>query len=127
MKASKRSRNSNQDAVFSGRFRVFLPVLPFTDAPLLWAQQSVAHVVEIGQAEEHFHLRQVLREAPVTHLRMPPQALHYQIRMLTNGPHSGETPVARFLRCSKRMMFGAAHVALNSTSLASACACSSLG
>jgi len=41
------------------------------------------------------HPGEILRDAPVAHLRMSPQPLDHQLRVLTDGADPGEAPVAR--------------------------------
>jgi hypothetical protein len=74
-KAWKQSRERARVAVLARSGLLFMPVLRFMDASLLRCQQAVSHPVKIAQGEEHGHLREVLCDTPVTHLRMPPQLL----------------------------------------------------
>src|SRR5882672_3360822 len=87
--------------IHAGRFSAFSR---FTKAPLLCGQQSSSNAVDVRQTEQGVHLRQILLDAPVAHLRVAPQPLHYQIRMLSNGPYPREAPVACLLPIGQRLV-----------------------
>src|SRR5206468_4826505 len=95
---------------FVARLRAFRSISRIMDAAVLRAQELTSNAVEVGQAKERVHLREILRDPAVTYLRVPPQALHHQIRMLANGANSREAPVACLLRWSQRSSLGAAPV-----------------
>ena len=119
IKASKRRHEGNSRAVSSPLWGRFVPFLPIMDAPLLWTQQSVSNPVQVRQRKQRVHLRQILRDSAVAHLRVTPQALDHQERMLDNGTDPRQAPVAKALRLGQRTVLGAAlvDVELNSVCL----------
>ena len=95
---------------FSIHAGLFSHFLCFMDAPLLRTHQLPSHTVQIRQREERVHLRKVLRDSPVAHLRMTPQTLDHQEGMLDRGPDARQTAVTRPLCLCQRAVPGATFV-----------------
>ena len=68
-------------------------LLRFTGARLLRGHPPIAHPVQIRQAEEHVHLRQILFDSPIAHRRMPPTQCCISTRAQSDVRHSGEVRV----------------------------------
>ena len=81
--------------------------LQFMQATLLRGHQLSSHAVHVGQGEQHVHLRKVLSDSPVAHLRMTPQTLDHQEGMVDHGPDARQEAVARALRLRQRAVPGA--------------------
>ena len=75
----------------------------FMATPLLRKQQIFANAIQIGQAEQRVHLRQILLQASITHFGVPPQALDHQIGVFADRAPLRVAAVARTLALAQRL------------------------